>query len=354
MTLTEHGGPDALGRAPHDFSSNASCVPTPAWLSTALAQADRHHYPDPHYSALYRQLSHELGVAPERLSLCAGGAEGIRRLSLHALLRGVRRVWVPTPGFADYAAAARALGLAVSPYACVDEVVQACDPTHEPALLWLCEPCNPTGRGLSPEEAHALTALLRRHPRLQLCVDLAYAELRLHGSSHLPEALLQAAWVLRCPNKALATTGVRAAVLQAPQGQEADAAQLRALAASWVLGAEGVVLLHHAFGEAAQAHYRAQRHTLRLWQQAQHTALVQRGWVLQPSHSNFTLGRAAHDLTPRRTTLREHGVKLRCAASLGAPGWWRLSVQPPASQAALWRALDALEPLLAPQPILTP
>ena len=42
-----HGGPDALGIPPHDFSTNANaCGPCPAVLQ-ALRQAPVHTYPDP-------------------------------------------------------------------------------------------------------------------------------------------------------------------------------------------------------------------------------------------------------------------------------------------------------------------
>ena len=44
---------------------------------------------------------------------------------------------------------------------------------------------------------------------------------------------------------------------------------------------------------------------------------------------------------PDAAALRAHGVRLRDAASMGLPGAWRLSAQPPAAQRAL---ADALAP----------
>ena len=70
-------------------------------------------------------------------------------------------------------------------------------------------------------------------------VDRAYEALRLSGAA--PE-LPASCWQLHCPNKALGHTGVRAAYLIAPDAGPLTQ-RLEQLAASWVLSAEGQVLL---------------------------------------------------------------------------------------------------------------
>ena len=69
-----HGGPDALGAAPYDFSPNANaCGPCPAALD-ALRQADRSRYPDPAYTALHARLAAFHGVpAPPIASIISSG-----------------------------------------------------------------------------------------------------------------------------------------------------------------------------------------------------------------------------------------------------------------------------------------
>lgn len=316
--LPEHGGPDGGPAVAHDFSTNASpCGPPPA-LMQAVQQADRHRYPDPHYRALRERLGDGERVLPT-----AGGAEGIRRLTLAALLTGRREVWVPAPGFGDYAHAAQALGLPVKPYAHAADI----QPTA-PALVWLCDPVNPTGEALArwPELPDALVV-----------VDRAYAPLRLHGE---PPALPPHVWQLVCPNKALGLTGVRAGYVVAPE-TDAVWAQALSLAPSWVLSAEGVALLMHWLDDDTQAWLASVRATLSAWGAAQRALLGCHGWEQRPSCTPFWLVRPPRgDLLPR---LRERGIQLRDATSFGLPGWVRVSTQAPASQQALQLALLDIE-----------
>lgn len=316
--LTEHGGPDGGPDAAHDFSTNANPLGPPPALWQAVQTADRRAYPDPHY----RALRHHLGDA-ERVLPTAGGAEGIRRLTLAAWQTGRREAWVPQPGFGDYAAAAAALGLAVKPYARAEDIRPS-----RAALVWLCEPCNPTGASVTawPDLGDALVV-----------VDRAYEPLRLAGDS---PALPPGAWQLVCPNKALGLTGVRAGYAIAP-ATDAVWAQALTLAPSWVLSAEGVAMLMHWPSDDTRAWLAQSRDTLRAWCAAQRAMLAGLGWQQQPSSTPFWLARPPRaDLLPR---LRERGLRLRDATSFGLPGWVRVSTQPPASQQALQLALLDIE-----------
>jgi histidinol-phosphate aminotransferase len=315
--LAVHGGADDGPPIAHDFSTNANPLGPPAGLWRAVQQADRHAYPDPHYRALRRQLGDADRVLPT-----AGGAEGIRRMTLAAGLTGRREVWVPQPGFGDYALAAHALQLTVRTYAQPEDI----RPTA-PALVWICEPCNPTGA--SAAAWPALDALV--------VVDRAYEPLRLQGEA---PALPSGAWEMVCPNKALGLTGVRAGYLVAPATDDVWA-QALSLAPSWVLSAEGVALLSHWHSDETAHWLAASRTTLRDWVAAQHRLLASFGWEQRPSCTPFWLARPPRNgLLPR---LREHGIKLRDATSFGLPGWVRLSAQPPASQQALRLALKDIQ-----------
>lgn len=316
--LAVHGGPDGGPAVTHDFSTNASPLGPPPALRSAVLQADRSRYPDPHYRALRQWLGDEQLVLPT-----AGGAEGIRRLTLAARLTGRREVWVPQPGFGDYALAAQALGLAVRPYATPADIRP-----RAPALVWICEPCNPTGASVAawPALAGALVV-----------VDRAYEPLRLHGDT---PALPPGAWQLVCPNKALGLTGVRAGYLVAPAADEVWALAL-SLAPSWVLSAEGVALLTHWPTAATQAWLSEARATLRGWTALQRELLAGLGWQQQPSTTHFWLARPPHADTATR--LRAHGIAVRDATSFGLPGWVRVSTQPPAAQQALRQALTEIQ-----------
>jgi len=323
--MSVHGGSDS-GQPPlHDFSTNANPLVPPASLSLALQQADRRRYPDPHYLALRQHLAAAHGVTAEQVLPASGGAEAIRRLSLAALLQGLREAWVPAPGFGDYAAAASALGLRLRPYADSAQLLR--ELTGE-ALVWICEPCNPTGTSLSSVEIAAIAA------RAGLCViDRAYEPLRLHGEA---PAIPGNCWQLLCPNKALGHTGVRAAYLIAPDGG-ALTRRVQLLAASWVLSAEGQALLMQLHRPEIQTWLAESRAQLRVWTAEQRALLAALNWLQRDSCTPFWLARPNHPLPD----LRRAGVKLRDAASFGLPGWVRIAALPPHSQQALLKELQS-------------
>ncbi|MFT7771691.1 pyridoxal phosphate-dependent aminotransferase [Roseateles sp.] len=322
--MPEHGGPDGGPDATHDFSTNASPLGPPPALLSAVQQADRRAYPDPAYGVLRRRLGDAHGLRAERVLPTAGGSEGIRRLTSTALRTGRREVWVPQPGFGDYAAAAQALGLTVRPYASPTDIRPAV-----PALVWICEPCNPTGTSLT-----AWPTLGDEH---LLAVDRAYEPLRLRGEA---PAVPPHAWQLVCPNKALGLTGVRAGYLLAP-AEDAALESALALAPSWVLSAEGVAMLTHWHDAATADWLVGARAQLRDWSIAQRRMLETLDWTQQPSCTPFWLARPPRpDIALR---LRERGIRVRDAASFGLPGWVRVSAQPRRSQDALQQALLEIE-----------
>lgn len=340
MITTMHGGPDDGPAIEWDFSSNANAVPLPDALYSKLTSADRRRYPDPQYTALRAQLAKGQGTEPGRILPTAGGSEGIRRLTLAAYLRGVRQVWVPSPAYGDYEAAALALGMAVS--SCEDPM-QA----HGPALLWLCEPCNPTGQRRPAAFWSSLAAHAHMHTDLIVAIDRAYEPLRLLDADPIGSELADACWQLWSPNKALGLTGVRAGWMQAPlpmhEGIGALHALLQALSPSWVVSAEGVQLLMHWHDDDVQSWLHAAKRDLQAWMPAMQRDLMARGWACQPSVAPFFLaqphldhGSTVQDLL---MFLRTQGIKLRDAESLGLPGQVRLRVHAPEAQSALLEAL---------------
>ena len=325
---TDHGGPDARGVPRWDFSTNANaCGPCPTALA-ALQQADARHYPDPAYAVLREQLAAFHGVATERIVLAASASEFIARLTAALRLAGAQRVWLPRLAYGDYARAATAWGLA-----------RVSDPAQAD-LLWLCEPSSPLG-GAEP-----LAADVTQQGGV-VVLDRAYEPLRLTGTCSLGEAALQRVWQLWSPNKALGLTGVRGAYAIAPlpdsPWQVAQGAalvmSLAALAPSWPLGAHGVALLQAWVQPDAQAWLADSRKQLAMWKAAQIDRLQALGWRCLSSDAPFFCAQPAAPLDAE--ALRRAGVKLRDTRSLGLPDHWRLSVQPPQAQTALFHALDA-------------
>lgn len=315
---TDHGGPDALGVPRWDFSTNANaCGPCPVALA-ALQLADARHYPNPAYTALRERLAAFHGVAAERIVLAASASEFIVRLTAALRLAGAERVWMPALAYGDYARAAAAWGLA-----------QVSDPAQAD-LLWLCEPSSPLG-GAEPWAADVT------QQGGVVVLDRAYEPLRLTSACSLHEAALQRVWQLWSPNKALGLTGVRGAYAIAPLHGAALATALEALAPSWPLGAHGVALLQAWVQADVQAWLAHSRQQLAVWKVAQIDRLKALGWTCHPSDAPFFCARPAVPLNA--DALRCADIKLRDTRSLGLPDYWRLSVQPPEAQAALFNAL---------------
>ncbi|XHS77580.1 aminotransferase class I/II-fold pyridoxal phosphate-dependent enzyme [Burkholderiaceae bacterium UC74_6] len=330
MSFSAHGGPDSGPTIRFDFSTNANPYGPPPALWRAVQQADRRRYPDPSYQGLREQLAAAHGVQPRRIEPAAGGAEAIRRLTLAAHLHGLWQAWVPQPGFGDYAAAAAALGLELRSY---DDIPEP----DSPALVWVCDPCNPTGASLDEAQWRRVAQAVERSNSV-LAIDQAYDALRLDGRAQLPEWLATQAWRLQCPNKALGLTGVRAAYLIAPTESRMDLT-VSNLAASWVLSAEGVELLAHWHEPSTLAHLDASREYLRQDRHAMQDALHAIGWEQRDTATPFWLARAPHALDLR--ALREQSIKLRDAASFGLPGWVRVSAQREDALRALLVALKS-------------
>jgi len=321
MSIALHGGPDACGAAPHDFSTNGNAVgPCPA-VRDALREVDAAHYPDPHYTALRERLAAFHGVAADRIVVAASTSEFIHRISAAVMLQGGRKVWLPAHSYGDYERAAQAWGL---------QVAREPQLHADAALRWCCEPSSPLGQpqaGLPQQAAMEEGACV---------LDLAYAPLRLEGRPSLESAQLDRVWQMWTPNKAMGLTGLRAAYAIAPAG--ADAGLLRrieSLAPSWPIGAHGVALLETWTGDAAQRWLAGSLETLKDWKARQYALCTSLGWQCLPGNANFFCARPERTYPALAAALRAQGIKLRDCASFGLPGHVRLGVLPPASQQAL-------------------
>jgi len=317
-----HGGPDASGAAPHDFSTNGNAVGACPAVLAALRDADPAHYPDPRYTALRARLAGFHGVAAGRIVIAASASEFIHRISAAVAQGGGRTAWLPAHSYGDYERAAQAWGL---------QVLRAPAPFEPAALRWCCEPSSPLGQPQSDLVAHA-------EGNGGPCVlDMAYEPLRLEGRPSLDAARRDRVWQMWTPNKAMGLTGIRAAYVIAPADAMASPLmeRLDQLAASWPLGTHGVALLEAWTGDAAQRWLAQSLDTLREWKAQQRAVCESLGWQCLPGDANFFCARTDKPYPRVAAALRAQGIKLRDCASFGLPGHVRLGVQPPASQQAL-------------------
>ncbi len=322
MALTPriHGGPDAAGPVPWDFSTCAnSAGPCPRALA-AVRDADPTRYPDPQGRALRDALAALHGVAPARVLLAASASEFIQRITAVGARLAPGAVGVPRQAYGDYASAASAWQ-------------RPCEVDADaPTLRWIAEPSSPQGlEAPPPPDAGAIPTVL----------DAVYAPLRLAGRPAWTAAARDAVFVLHSPNKALGLVGVRGAYAVAPReaGYDIDAwcDALEAAAPSWPLSAHAVAMLHAWATPAVQDWVRASHATLAGWKQALVGTLAARGFALQASVAPFLCVRPPRPIPLAH--LRAHGVAVRDATSFGLPGWWRVSAQPPAALRALAAAI---------------
>lgn len=114
--------------------------------------------------------------------------------------------------------------------------------------------------------------------------------------------------------------------------------RMLALAPSGVSGAEAVPMLGATASETHRQWLTASAPILRKWGRLQHGLLTSLGWHCETSVVPFMLvhpGWPSVSRAAMHTVLREHGIKLRDAASFGLPGWLRLAARSPAAQRLL-------------------
>jgi histidinol-phosphate aminotransferase len=268
------------------------------------------------------------GVASERILLAGSASEFIFRITASVARRtqGQALVYVAERAYGDYALAARAWGLSLTQ-------------DHDQAnLVWTCEPSSPLGNAHGAWPAYLHDAELSSNAPTPLVVlDRAYEPLRLQGECSLNEHRLAKVWQLWTPNKALGLTGVRAAYAIAPIGPvpevQSQIQTLESLNPSWPIGAHGLALLQCWLQASTQAWLAESRQTLQVWKDRLTALLLALDWTVLPSDSNFLCARPQQPIDPLR--LRQAGIKLRDASSLGLPGFYRLGVLPPDAQDAL-------------------
>jgi histidinol-phosphate aminotransferase len=224
------------------------------------------------------------------------------------------------PSYSMHHLIARATGTAWHATARLDDFSLSADTArrevaeHQPDIVFLCSPNNPTGTALDPA---VLDAVLEIAPGM-VVVDEAYAEF-----SHQPTLLPRLAGhprlvITRTMSKAFAFAGARVGYLAADPAV-VDALRLVRLPyhLSALTQAAASAALRHADATLAQvAQLRADRDRLVI-------ALRDLGLVVVDSDANFVMFGRFDDQTVVWQRLLDHGILVR---DVGLPGWLRVSV----------------------------
>lgn len=333
MSLRLHG--DTLARpGALDFATCLWPPPPPAALIGALARAleECARYPDERSAREQIALGH--GRQPEEVLLLNGACEAFWLLA-HAL-RPLRSACVH-PSFTEPEAALRAVGTEVVRVP-LDPDSWQLDPSRIPdeaELVVIGNPNNPTGT-LTP--AATLASIAR--PARRLVVDESFIELTEEPQASLAtRADLPGLIVVRSITKLYGLAGIRAGYLLA---EPPLVAELAAQRQPWSVNtlacrALAVCAADPATPRRLAAEVAAARAEL-LGALSARPGL--RAW---PSAANFLLLRV-DDASDLAGALADEGVAVRPAASF--PGlderYIRVAVRPPADNAQLLAALDAV------------
>lgn len=315
-----------------DFSQNINPLGAPPAALEAARRAlaeDTGRYPDLSYARLREALAGYLGVEPENVVPTNGGAEALFLAARAAGRSGVALVLEPT--FSEYAVAAGAAGMEVvrrvsrdpengfrlSPDALAD--------LDGVAVVFLCNPNNPTGEALGCEEVLKIAVRVREAGAV-LILDEAFVDFVPEASvaDRADEGLL----VARSFTKFFAIPGLRLGCLVCP-----DAQRVQALQPSWpvnaVAAAAGIAAARD--GDFAE---RSVEKVARLRQSLSAALGALSGLEVFPGAANFLLVRGPAAMPER---LARRGILVRgCEPFAGlGPGYFRVAVRGEVANEAL-------------------
>lgn len=321
-------------------------VPEPVRRALTAVRFDRYADLDP--SAAERHLAADAGVSPSRVLLTAGASEALRLIATALLRPGVRAL-IAGPTYGEYGRLAALSGAEVEecraaapafrpPVAALERALRR----SGPAVAFVCDPNNPTGRPLTDADLRRLVAALgdraNRHRRL-LVIDQSFAPFADRRSPLADLLATGRVIVIRSLTKLLSCPGIRVGYVLSSARL---LAQLVAVRDPWPVGA-------HAIAVASAATWTldpAAKRQVRAWRGMLADGLRARGLRPCPSAANFLLvevGPTAEALVARAARRR---VGIRWCASFGLPDHVRVAVRPPADQERLFAVLDAILPAL--------
>lgn len=270
---------------------------------------EANRYPRDRKTELIDALARQHGVTPEHIVLGAGSTE-ILRIAVHAMMPVGGRLVVADPTFEDVPRYAAAAGLAV------EAVPLRPDLAHDvermaarlgrdgPAVVYVCNPNNPTGTITPSAEIDALIAAAPAH--VQLLIDEAYFDYvedpAYHSALHWVPARPNVV-VVRTFSKIYGMAGIRLGYgIGHPDAiATLDGFATRNSANHFALVAARASLDDREFARASLATNQRGKRTL-------YDCLDELGLSYVPSHTNFVFHQVVGDLETYIGRMREEGV----------------------------------------------
>jgi histidinol-phosphate aminotransferase len=322
-----------------DFSANINPFGPSPHIWQAMQAVDIARHPDPRATPLRRALAEHNRIDPTMLLVGNGAADLIYQLAT-AYVRPGDRVLVVTPTFGEYAAAAAMMGAEVVSHQLrnlpggfsldIERLVHDVQ-RHQPRLLFLCSPNNPTG---TYYEQSTVEYLLRACPDTLLVLDEAFVNFvpdhwRATNLLEHPNLL-----ILRSMTKDYALTGLRVgyAIAAPPIVAALEKVQppwsVNALAQAATLAAlKDTDYLHHTLTQLARASadLRAE--------------LIATGFAPLPSAMHFCL-LPVHSAAAWQVALLERRILVRDCTSFGLPRHIRIAARSVEDNSRLLAALS--------------
>ena len=331
----------ALGLNPAevlDFSASISPLGPPAGLWEALQQVDLTAYPDPECLELREALGRKLGVAIGQILVGNGSTELIHLLTRAYLSPPpagcANAALLLAPTYGEYAGAVTLAGAEVWELAARRQLAfswdlaQALEIIHSrrPALVFLCNPNNPTGVYLGREEVAALAHAIAGNGGL-LALDEAYlafvadawdAATLAEPASGVADNVV----ILRSMTKDYALTGLRLGYSLASPGVTAGLARYQP---DWSVN--GLAQVAGLVALADADYLPAARRAVEAAKSYLADALTGLGFGVLPSAANFLLIEVGNG-REWRERLMSRGIFVRDCASFGLPDCIRIGIRP--------------------------
>ena len=317
-----HGGLDvaeldSLGLAVSDvldFSVSVNPLGPSRGTLQAAQSVNLGAYPDPYCVRLRNAIGREVGIEPDRI-LAGNGSTELIHLIARALLGSGDTAAVFAPTFGEYAAACHLQGVAPTMLSSDGtgfrwDVPAALDTIAKlrPAVVFLCNPNNPTGVYLREKEVQAL--------------DEAYVSFVDDRWDSTQLLSMHNVVLLRSMTKDHALTGLRLGFMLS----SADViGRVRRYQYSWTVNAlaqaAGIVAI------ADREHVERGREAVRLGKGYLMDTARSLGVECVPSAANFLMLRVRRAAELRLALLKGHGVCVRDCASFGLPEHIRIGVR---------------------------
>jgi histidinol-phosphate aminotransferase len=303
--------------------------PLPGVLDAVAAELDESWaYPEHAYLELREGIAAETGAQPEQI-LPAHGIQTLILTLCSAFLSPGDTVVVPQPTYGLYAQSSRAAGAGVervpSPELRLDlERIADAARRSGARLAWICDPNNPTGSLIDPDEWAAFLDALP--PGCLAVADEAYIDYVDPGTRIRREddvAAGRAVVVLRTFSKIFGLAGLRLGyAITAPE----LVPYLQTVQEPFNVNRPALVAGAASLGRLAELGER-RRATVEA-REGLAAALTAQGIRSIPSEANFLFVQHGVDDDGLFDGLLRRGVLIRPGAEMGMPGWARITVGP--------------------------